>query len=96
MSIFSELQNIYLGREFILTILYNIVRIQIMRKGVIPMPQKQEKVKTSIKKDLVVRYLDERIWLRARAKALTEGQLTMGEVINKLLEAWLDEKVSIK
>ncbi len=60
------------------------------------MPQRKEKVEKEIKKDLVVRYLDERIWLRARAKALIEGKLTMGEVINKLLQAWIDEKVSIK
>jgi hypothetical protein len=46
-------------------------------------------------KDLVVRYLDSEIWIQARAKAL-QSQLNIGEVINRLLQAWIEDRISIE
>jgi hypothetical protein len=46
-------------------------------------------------KNLMIRSVDESLWLRARAKAVSQG-LNMGRVVNELLKMWVSGKVKIK
>jgi hypothetical protein len=45
-------------------------------------------------KNLMVRSVDENLWLKARAKAVGQG-LNMGKVLNELLKMWVSGKIKI-
>ncbi len=44
---------------------------------------------------LMVRGVNKLLWRKARVKAL-EKDISMGDVINELLQAWFDGKVEVK
>jgi hypothetical protein len=46
-------------------------------------------------KTRMIRGVDEKAWKQARSKAVSE-ELSMGQVINFLLQAWLSGKIRIK
>jgi len=43
----------------------------------------------------MVRSVDDNLWLKARAKAVSQG-LNMGQVVNELLKMWVSGKIKIK
>ena len=48
-----------------------------------------------LKTDIMVKDINERIWLMSRAKAV-QTELNMGKVINGLLKIWVTDEVAIK